>query len=204
MKVRAGVGVCGLLLLAACTPTPSVTRSVSLAEGTVLATSPAGYCVDPVASKPRKDFALLVPCAALGTGSDVPDVIGMATLQVGPPASGSILQDEIALRDFLVTEEGNNLLSQSGNGDEITIRSTQAFGNQVMVHFVDAGAPPMAGLQPEEWRGFRNVGGRLVTIGVRGLAEAPLRDGPGATLLKRILAGVKTTAQDDASETPQT
>ncbi len=189
---RTSVAVCGVLALASCTPL-AATRSVTLGDGTVAATAPAGYCIDPVASQPRRDFAIITPCATLG-GSGRPDVIGMATLQVGPAESGTIAKDEIALRNFLITKSGLNLLSQSGNGDEITILSTQAFRDQVMVHFIDAGAPPIAGLQSEEWRAFRDIGGRLVTIGVRGLAAAPLQDGPGATLLKRILAGVKPAA----------
>lgn len=194
--MRASVAALGVLAMTACTA-PVATRSITLADGAIAATSPAGYCVDPVASQPRRDFAVLAPCATLGSGS-IPDVIGMATVQVGPEASGAIAVDELALRDFLVTDAGASLLSQSGDADDVTILSTQAFNDQVMVHFSDNGTPPIAGLQTEEWRAFRTVGDRLVTIGVRGLASSPLQDGPGAALLKRIIAGVATTAEPAA------
>ena len=77
---------------------------------------------------------------------------------------------------------------------DIDILSTQAFNGQVMVHFSDAGRPPVPGLQQDEWRAFTDVNGRLVTIAVRGLAAAPLRDGPGAGLLKLIVAGVQAVS----------
>lgn len=145
-------------------------------------------------SRPQDDFALLAPCTTLGAGEDQPEVIGVVTVQVGPQDSGLIAEDEIALRDFLITETGTQLLSRSGSAGDIRILSTQAFSDQVMVHFTDAGTPPFRGLQNEEWRAFRNVNGRLVTIAVRGLTTAPLRDGPGATLLKLVVAGVQATA----------
>jgi hypothetical protein len=188
--MRLIAGLLGALALGACTPPPP-SQSVSLAMGEIIATSPSGYCVDGVASQPAQDFAMLAPCATLGAAGGVPEVVGVATVQVGPQASGQIAEDEIALRDYLITDAGAALLSQSGDADDINILSTQAFSDQVMVHFTDRGAPPVAGLQREEWRAFRNINGRLVTIAVRGLAIAPLQDGPGAGLLKLMLAGVQ-------------
>jgi hypothetical protein len=188
-----------MLALAACVPT-APTKSLSLAQGGILAIPPSGYCVDDVASQPRRDFAVLAPCATLGGTEPVPDVIGMATVQAGPVGSGTIAEDEIALRDFLITDAGASLLSRSGNAGDITILSTQAFSDQVMVHFTDRGAPPIAGLQREEWRAFRSLNGRLLTVSLRGLSASPLRDGPGAGLLKQILAGIRSTAVD-ASDT---
>ena len=203
--MRASVGLCGMLALAACTPpmaTATVSKSVSLANGEILAIPPAGYCVDDQASQPRRDFAVLAPCATLGGPEAVPKIIGMATIQIGPTDSGTIAQDEIALRDFLITDLGTSLLSQSGAAGDVTILSTQAFSDQVMIHFADAGTPSVAGLQDEEWRAFRDINGRLVTIGVRGLASAPLQDGPGAGLLKMILAGVQGIAEDVEQASP--
>lgn len=201
--IRAFFALCGALAVAGCTQmggTP--TRSVSLGEGQIVATSPAGYCVDDVSSQPANDFAILAPCASLGAAGDIPQIVGFATVQVGPAESGSVATDEIALRDFLITDEGSSLLSQTGEAAEVDVLSTQAFNSLVMIHFTDDGPPPLAGLQSEEWRAFTTINGRLVTIGVRGLAVAPLTDGPGATLLKLIIAGVQAAAiptQDDVT-----
>lgn len=193
---RTAVALVGVLVITACTPFGTPARSVALGQGDVIATSPAGYCVDRVSSQPANDFAVLAPCATLGAQGAAPSIVGVATVQVGPPESGTVVSDEIALRDFLITPEGARLLSQSGNAAAINILSSQAFNSQVMIYFSDDGPPPVAGLQREEWRAFTNVSGRLVSIGVRGLAAAPLKDGPGATLLKMMVAGV--TASEDA------
>ncbi len=176
---------------------------MALLEGGVVATSPEGYCVDNEASKPAQGFALLAPCATLGAIAPAPSVVGVATVQVGPPDSGAVAGAEVALRDYLITEGGTGLLSPAGKAQDIEILSTQAFDGRVMVHFSDAGAPPMAGLQGEEWRAFTDVNGRLVTIAVRGLAVAPLQDGPGAGLLKLILAGVQAAAETVVDTAPE-
>ena len=194
--IRACAALSGVLAFAACTSTNfSAPRSVSLGQGEVIAQTPAGYCVDALSSQPSNDFAMLAPCATLGGGDAVPTVVGVATVQVGPANSGSIVTDELALRDYLITDEGATLLSQDGDAERVDILSTQAFNDQVMIHFTDTGAPPFAGLQNEEWRAFTDVNGRLVTIAVRGLAAAPLTDGPGATLLKLVLAGVRSATE---------
>ncbi len=197
---RALVGMAGFLALTACT-SASPAKTVALADGEVIATTPAGYCVDGQSSQLSNGFAVLAPCATLGETASVPKVIGVATVQVGPPDSGAVAGDEIALRDFLITDAGNALLSTAGKANDVTILSTQAFNTQVMVHFTDKGPPPLPGLQGEEWRAFTDINGRLVTIAVRGLAAAPLQDGPGAGLLKLVLAGVKA-ATEALPETP--
>ncbi len=183
------------LTLSACT-VEAPTQSVALLEGGIVATTPDGYCVDGQSSRPAEGFALLAPCVSLGEPELAPDVIGVATVQVGPEASGSVAGAEGALRDYLITEDGAGLLSQSGNAADVEILSSQAFDGQVMVYFKDASDPPVVGLQNEEWRAFTDINGRLVTIAVRGLAAAPLQDGPGAGLLKLILAGVTAAATE--------
>ncbi len=203
--IRATVALLGVLAITGCTPaTISPSRSVSLAQGEIVATSPVGYCIDDVASQPARDFVILAPCVTLGGGDAIPRVIGFATVQVGPADSGAILADELALRDYLISDAGTALLSQEGDAERVDVLSTQAFNGQVMIHFIDTGAPPSAGLQNEEWRAFTTIGGRLVTIGVRGLGAAPLADGPGATLLKRVLAGIKAVPIVEVAAPPAT
>lgn len=192
--VRYGASLAAVIAIAGCTAlAPS--RTVSFLDGTVVAVAPSGYCIDAQASKPKDGFAVIASCATLDATQTPPAVVGVVTMQVGPAGSGTIAQDEIAMRDFLITPAGAALLSHRGNAQDVTILSAQAFDRQIMVHFTDKGPPPVAGLQNEEWRAFTEIDGRLVTIGVRGLAAAPLQDGPGASLLKLILAGVQPAPQ---------
>jgi len=187
-------GLVGALVLTACTAPETGTRSVALVGGEVIADAPRGYCVDDATSAPSAGFAVLAPCASLGATASAPRDIGVATVQVGPPESQSVAGAEIGFRDFLITDAGTALLSSAGNAEAITILSSQAFDARVMIHFADTGTPPLPGLQQEEWRAFTDVSGRLVTISLRGLAAAPLGEGPGATLLKQLLAGVRPPA----------
>ena len=202
--IRAIIALLGVLAVTACTPLDQVTRSLSLGQGTIVTTSPSGYCIDSIASQPAKDFAILAPCATMGHAAARPGVVGVATVQVGPEESGQVAANELALRDFLITNEGARMLSAANDAGAVDILSTQAFDDKVMVHFTDQGPPPLAGLQKEEWRAFANINGRLVTVSVRGLAAAPLREGSGATLLKQVLAGVKAPAPETTESPPET
>ena len=160
--IRAIIALGGVLAIIGCTPMSSPTQSVLLGQGEVIATTPEGYCFDNVASQTNRDFAILAPCASLGGDQGIPDVIGFATLQVGPPDSGSIVSDELALRDYLITKRGVSQLSQTGDADDVDILSTQAFNNQVMIHFTDAGPPPMSGLQNDRTLCNRSTRRRLL------------------------------------------
>lgn len=198
--IRTLLGLACAGTIAACTPIAPV-KTIALSGGEVTATAPDGYCVDEQSSRPASGFAVLAPCTTLGVKSPGPAVTGVATVQVGAPDSGDAMNDETALEEFLTSDAGSALLSQTGVTEEITILSSQAINNEVTVHFLDAGTPPLQGLQGEEWRAFIQTNGRLVTIAVRGLAQAPLRDGPGSGLLALMMTGVKAAIPDSGPAT---
>lgn len=191
----------GLFGLAACTPAEPV-RSLALLDGEIMATTPAGYCVDQRASNPRDGFAVMAPCATLGASDPAPGAVGVATVQVGPPQSGTVSGAEGALRDLLESDAGAVLLSATGEADAIKVLNSQALENSVTVHFTDSGDAPMAGLQGEEWRAFTDINGRLVTVAVRGLATAPLQDGTGSWLLNLVVSGLLAAGGSVSTETP--
>lgn len=187
--------------MTACTAGPPV-RSMALVGGDVTVTTPAGYCVDGSASKPRAGFAVIAPCSTLGTGDAAPAVLGLATVQVGPADSGSVAGAEPAWRDLLNSDSGAALLSAVGRSDTVTVLGSQVQANAVKVHFADTAPPPMAGLQADEWRAFLDMNGRLVTVAVRGPARAPLQDGTGAWLLDSVLKGLRAVAAEVPGGTP--
>ena len=169
---------------------------MALVGGDITVTTPAGYCLDGAASRPRAGFAVIAPCSTLGTGDAAPAVFGLATVQVGPEDSRSVAGAEAAWRDLLISDSGAALLSAVGRSDTVTVLGSQVQANAVKVHFADTAPPPMAGLQADEWRAFLDLNGRLVTVAVRGLARSPLQDGTGAWLLDTIVNGVRAVAQE--------
>ena len=177
------------LMLAACESAPPV-RSVPLVDGAVIATAPSGYCVDPSTSRPAVGFAVIAPCATLGGDAAAPGVLGVATVQVGAAGSATVAGAEDDLRDLLQTEAGAQLLSPTGQSAQINVKEAEILDNTVRVYFSDAGAPPIDGMQSEEWRAFTDIGGRLVTVGVRGLAAAPVDRDTSAWLLGVVVNGL--------------
>lgn len=192
--IRCALALVGLAGLAACDPA-GVAAPVAMLNGDLVVTPPEGYCADPLSSRPRAGFAVFAPCLTLGTEAPVPTILGVATVQAGAAGSAMVAGDETDLRDFLIGPQGAGLLSKGGSGAAISVVSSQAFDGQVVVHFRDSAPPPMDGLGQDEWRAFTDVSGRLVTVSVRALEDAPITAGRGAALLDLVLKGVQAPAQ---------
>lgn len=197
---RTGCSVLIMLALSACMSGPPV-RSVALAGGAVLAQAPDGYCVDPTASRPIDGFAVMASCATLGHAVAPPSLLGLATVQVGDAGSHAVAGAEQDWQRLLESESGAALLSKNGQGDTVTVLGAQAQTNRVKIYFADTAPPPMPGLQAQEWRAFLDLNGRLVTVGVRGLASAPLTDGTGGWLLDMMVKGLVDMASPTAAGT---
>jgi|GEM_PF-811280 len=188
-RVIASVAVA--LAMIACTTTAPTQKAVALMGGDIIARAPAGYCFDGTASNPRKGFAVIAPCAALGVSEAAPNTRAIATIQVGDKGSGTVTGSETQMRDFLQSDAGAVLLSSVGNSDTVTGVTAQAGAGIVTVKFRDSAPHGMAGLQNSEWRAFTDVDGRLVTIALRGQANSPLTNNTGNWLLNAIAAGIK-------------
>ncbi|MEJ6404192.1 dihydroxy-acid dehydratase [Yoonia sp. 2307UL14-13] len=192
--------VMAALTLAACDQQRPA-KSVALVQGDIMATAPAGYCIDPATSTPANGFAVMAPCATLGGRDPAPDVLGVATVQVGAAASGTVAGEEETLRNLMQTAAGAQLLSNSGDANQIEVLDTKTDENTVTVHFRDDGTPPVDGMGNEEWRAFTDIGGRLVTVAVRGLAAAPMDGDTGTWLLGRVVNGLVPTRPGESPET---
>lgn len=190
--------------LAACEPmlNPSgpPPASVRLANA-VNVQGPQGYCVDPVVTKPREGFALLAACAAMtADDSDAyPAAIALITVQVGAVDSAVVQGQEDAFSAFMDTPQGAALLSASAIGGPVAVRLTQTDPNAVAVYTEDAGPPGISGTQPQAWRMFTDINGRLVTISVRGLSDVALSQSRSRALLDATLAVLRA-----ANGAPQT
>jgi hypothetical protein len=179
-----------MLAVSACTPV-ATQKSVIFTEGNAIVQAPTGYCVDGPASKPGTGFAVVAPCATLGGTQATPSTAAVATIQIGAAGSGTVAGSETALRDFLETNAGAALLSSAGDSSTISDVDAQAADGRVIVHFTDSAPHGMPGLQAQEWRAFKDINGRLVTVALRGLASVPLDDSSGIWLLNAITTGIK-------------
>lgn len=190
--IRPALAVFGILAMAACDPA-GIATPVGMLDGDLVITPPAGYCIDPLSSRPRAGFAVFAPCMTLGTEAAWPAILGVATVQAGDAGSAMVTGDEAALRDFLTSPQGAGLLANGGSQTAISVVSSQSDGGRVTVHFRDTAAPLIDGLGQDEWRAFTDVGDRLVTVSVRALDDAPITAGRGAALLDIVVKGVQAS-----------
>lgn len=192
-----GVQLPSLPKLASAAGTPTA----PLFGGAFMAASMDGYCVDPNGSRPKKGFAIMAPCSVLGVDDASPTVHAVATLQVGVAGSAIVSQDSVAFANYLNGPSGPLLLSRSGDAETVKVRDVSQQGDYVTVYFVDEAPAVIDGAQEAEWRAFVDIGGRLVTVAVRGLDEAPLSEQLGALLLRQsVNAVIEANADQSGSD----
>jgi hypothetical protein len=164
---------------------------VALYRGALVARGPEGYCIDPVASRPAAGFAVLAGCALISDNPAMPAIDAFVTIQAGEEGSAGVATNEDGLADLLTSPEGVSLLSATGNAATVVVDSVTATPGVVTVHFTDY-APALAdGLEPQEWRAFLDLGGRLTTVGLRGFSRAPLDRDTGLRALGQVVDGLR-------------
>lgn len=153
---------------------------ISVLNRSVTVTGPAGYCIDPEATRESsiEAFALLVRCR--GTLRPAP-VLSATVTGVPAPDSG----DPGALRrltDFLPTPAGRAQLSRSGDPADVTVQQVTMADNAIWLLVTDTGNP--ASFDPTYWRAVLPIAGRIVTLSVLAAREHPMEPGSGLTILR--------------------
>lgn len=200
--VLGGLGACSDLDLPQLPDgnTTVATTQLSLRGGAVIAAGPNAYCADASASRPAVGFAIFATCAALGDDTRGTAPIGVVTVQAGPTDSAIVDGQEAAMIAFLQTAQGAETLSREGDASTVKVQSTKEGEGVVSVRYTDGAPSGVAGQQSLEWRAFLDIKGRLVTVSVRGLKDAPMERSVGSALLRQAIAAIRA-ANTSAAET---
>lgn len=177
----------------------SVVQRIALRDGAVTAAGPNGYCADPRASRPARGFAIFATCAALGDDSQPFARPAVVTVQVGPMDSASVTGQEAAMIAFFESAQGAQTLSRINDASTVKVQSTKEGEGVVSVRFTDDAPSDIDGQQDLEWRAFLDIGGRLVTLSVRGLQEAPMERSVGSALLRQAIAAIRAANAAEAA-----
>lgn len=174
-------------------------RTLALLDGAVRVRGPEGYCVDPSASAASSGFAIMAGCAVLSErGGTMPDRAGLVTVQFGAPGSALVGAGAADLAEMLRDDSGQGLLSSGEAGVEVG--EVEVDGTRVMVRFEDHAGAPVPGTTPKVWRGFTDIGDRLVTVSVLAYDRDPLTSEAGRTLLETALRALKEVNQPTPSD----
>ena len=165
-------------------------QSQALYGGAVVARSPAGYCVDAAASRPRQGLAVMVGCRHLGGTAPTPPSDAVIAVQVGAAGSASVAGNETALARILEDAEGLILL-----GGQADRRLAVETAPGLVIVRID-GAPPGAdgadgAVDSAGWRAFVDVAGRLTSVTVAGRTEAPLVGAAGLRVLEAAVVALQ-------------
>ncbi|UWQ95718.1 hypothetical protein K3728_00280 [Rhodobacteraceae bacterium M385] len=184
-------------------------RQVQVTADAVTITGPAGFCVDPTATRNTDDtgFVLLGNCAAISGSARAaqPDVPALLTAAVSAPSSGASLTANLAaLEVFFLSEDGRALLSRSGDPESVQILDTRIQSSMFLLHARDSSAGEMVGTASDYWRAYMAIGPRLATLSVLTLDDAQVDDAQALATLTQFAAAVQSAnTASGAAEVPQ-
>lgn len=211
VPVPGRLAVAALCLLAGCTlgepdagqrpdesrfPGPPPSR-MAVAQGAVIVAGPRGYCIDREASRDGGGAAALTvlsPCRQLGGGpfGPRPDHSAVLTAAVAPDdRTLDIAAAGTALAGFFASDAGRAALSRSGAAATVAVQESFAEGDAWLLHLSDTAPFAWGAVQAEYWRALLPAGGRMVTLAVLTLPEAPLTREAGLALLRDFVAALR-------------
>ena len=170
-------------------------RQTTMADGALVLTAPAGYCIDRRRGAPATEGAevvLLASCAGLGGGDGAPRPIWPALLSVSV-IDGATAGDTnpAALTTFFESAAGRRLLAADGNPDSVGIVGTSLEDGVFIVHARDIDGAAMPGLGRDRWRAVFQRGGAMVAATVAPISGRRLPDDAGRALLGELVAAVR-------------
>lgn len=199
-----------LLALAACLPAsdpPGGAASrfegppplrMAIAAGQVIVAGPKGYCIDRDASRDEgggSGLSVLSSCRGLGApsgyGADpAKPAVLTAAVAAGP---GEILVGPAApdLTRFFQSTRGRAVLSRAGRAETVTLTEAFARDGVYFMHLSDGARFDWGMVQASYWRALLPLGGRMVTLSVLALPEAPLGREDGLELLENFIAAMR-------------
>lgn len=186
--MRGAALLLGLMVLVGCDALQPPVQSLSMLDGAAVVQGPAGYCIDPQASRASTGFAVLAGCGLVSRLAVMPPVEGLITVQIGAQGSASVNSASSQIAAMMRTPTGARMLSASGQAETVVIEAVERAEGLVVVRFTDNAPSEIAGLGPTAYRAFLDIGGRLTTVSLRFYDRAPVAAGTGAQLLAQAVA----------------
>lgn len=176
-------------------PAPAPAEIAVTAEQIVI-TGPAGYCVDPTATRNSDDtgFVLLGNCAAIANSrrAGQPITPAVLTAAVSEPSDGGRLADSLLELDgFFRSDDGRRLLSRSGEAETVAVLDTLVDGDVFLLQATDSSDGAIEGVQNEYWRAYMDVGTRIATLSVIALEDSTLSREDSLTTLRGFVQAVQ-------------
>lgn len=164
------------------------------ADGVTIA-GPKGFCIDPGATQAQDNvrFALLGSCASLANSAThgAPRRNAVLSASVGPTGGMSVTRNADALVGLLSGPDGAALLADQ-QGSSVSVSDVSADEGVVIVRASDPSLTSGRNLQSDYWRGFFDLGGRVVTLSVFSLpGRQGLSESAGRSLLLSFVAAMR-------------
>jgi hypothetical protein len=188
--VCCGLAACGGISLKGGGAARSITE-IGLYGDALSARGPDQYCVDGVASQPKRGLAVIAACPAVDADGDWPALVGLITVQAGVAGSGAVAGNIDALQALLSDEAGRAVLSRASDANTVSQVMAQSKAQHVTVSYEDNAPQILSGVTARAWRGFLDMNGRMVTVTVQELKDLPMSDTAGLRLLADAIAAVK-------------
>ena len=212
-----GLGLLALTLtLAACGgrggggssfgPPPQADTEIQVTSDRLTVGGPDGFCVDPEATQDRgvTAFVLLGNCAAIANSARLPQpaVPALLTASISEPSEGSSLRESIpSLGSFFSSENGRRLLSRDEDPETVEVLDSFHQADVFFLHARDRSTGSIEGVREDYWRAYLDLGNRIATLSVLGLADQEITNDQSLETLRSFAIAV-TSANGPGADLP--
>lgn len=168
---KAALAAVGLLAACAAGIQAPERATVTVAGRDVTVAAPPGLCVDAASTSVSATgaFVLVSDCALLGLAEGDADPAGVV---LTASISAAPLAEAAALDELGATAQGRAVLGRSGQSDRVRVLATRSRNGVLYMLIEDRGPQPIAGIEPQFWRAFLQVRGRMAVLSVLGFERA--------------------------------
>ena len=188
-------GSTGAAMLSRFTDPPPARMGV--AQGSVIVAGPKGFCIDRDVSQDTGGataLTVLSACRGLGAGMFTPMPAHPAVLTAAVASKGRLIEVEgaaPALTAYFASARGRAALSRSGKAETVAVQESFAEDGAFLLHLSDRAPFSWGTVEPDYWRALLQAGGRMVTVSVLSLPDAPLDRDEGLALLREFIASLR-------------
>lgn len=180
--------------------------TITVGGKNVVIAGPTGFCMDRSVSQIREDsaFVLLGNCAVVApkSRSPQPKVKALLTATVAQNLQGTVADTATEMDMFFRSEDGRTALSRSSDPETVRILDSFETSGTYFLRSTDSSPGIVPDTANDNWRGYFDVNGQLVSVSVIGFNSDPISPDAGLETVRAFARAMQAGNNATAARTP--
>jgi len=173
---------------------PPTSRAIIFSKKVVIQ-APSGFCIDETVSKitSKPAFILFGNCAAIAQSNSIyqSKVSAVLTATVSKIKSDESSFESKHLDTYLRSKSGRELLSMSGDSNNITVLDSFKMDSSYFVLVKNTGEKASKGISDYSWRAYLQITGHLIVVSIIGFTNNPMTHDQSLKIIRHFVNDIR-------------